>query len=218
MIKVLLVDDHDLVRNGISHLLKDAGADAGIDAVLDTNCGEEAVRLVREEEPDIVIMDVNMPGMGGVEAMQRIRHANPTQKIVFCSGGADKTIPQHLIKSGANGYMTKGCDVQEMVQGLMRVTKGEIFISSDIQSDLIAALAAGDQSEFPLKDLSERELQILTRLAQGQRSKDMAAELFLSPKTVSTYKSRLQVKLNVNSDIELIRLAEKHGLVEEKSS
>ena len=208
MITVLLADDHDLVRTGIRRLLEDVD---DIRVVGEAHSGEEAVRQVRELEPDVVLMDLSMPGMGGMEATRKIAAANPRTRVIVLTMHADKLYPQHLLKAGARGYLTKGASVTEIVHAIRQVMADRHYLSPEVAQQVALAGSGGEAS--PFAKLSERELQVLLMLMEGDRIADISRRLCLSPKTVSTYRQRLFAKLGVNSDVELARLAIRHGLV-----
>lgn len=213
MIRVLIVDDHDLVRTGIRRLLEDRQEHEGIVVVGEAASGEEAVEKARELHPDVVLMDLNMPGIGGLEALRRMRRHDPAPKVIVVTVLDQGPFPRRLLEAGAVGYLTKGCHVEEMVTAIQRVSRGGRHVSSDIAQQIaLSVLPGGDQS--PFDRLSQREMQILLMITQGQKPQAISERLCLSPKTVSTYKSRLHDKLQVHSDVELIRLAIQHGLLD----
>jgi two-component system invasion response regulator UvrY len=213
MIKVLLVDDHDLVRAGIRRLMEDHSATEGIEVVAEAASGEEAVDQVRQYSPDVVLLDVNMPGIGGLEAARRILRVDPEVRIIALTVYEEGPLLKRMIDVGAAGYLTKGCEVSEMVTAIRRVSRGERYIASEIAQRLALGMLPGAESS-PLEALSNREMQILLMLTQGQKPQVISRKLHLSPKTVSTYKTRLQEKLNVRSDVELIRLAMQCGMLD----
>lgn len=214
MIRVLIVDDHDLVRTGIRRLLEDRKTSDGIEVIGEAASGEEAILRARELSPDVVLMDVNMPGIGGLEAMRRLLLHDSTTKIVVVTVHAQGPFPRRLLEAGASGYLTKGCDVEEMVSAIKTIARGGKHISPDIAQQLALSMLPGSD-ESPFDRLSQREMQILLMITQGHKSQVISDKLCLSPKTVSTYKSRLHDKLNVRNDVELIRMAIQHGLLEQ---
>ena len=217
MIRVLIVDDHDLVRTGIRRLLEDREEREGIVVVGEAASGEEAVDKVKELRPDVVLMDLNMPGIGGLEALRRMRRHDPGLKVIVVTVLDQGPFPRRLLEAGAMGYLTKGCHVDEMVTAIQRVNQGGRHVSADIAQQIaLSVLPGGEQS--PFDRLSQREMQILLMITQGQKPQAISERLCLSPKTVSTYKSRLHDKLQVHSDVELIRLAMQHGLLDRESN
>ena len=210
MIKVLLVDDHELVRMGIKRLLQDV---QGVKVIGETGTGEEAVLLAKELMPDVVVMDVQMPGIGGLEATRKMIRHNPDIKILALTIYEDEPYPSRLLQAGASGYITKGCDPEEMIRAIRTINAGQRYISPGIAQQIaIKRFTKGDES--PLDLLSERELQIMLMITQGQKVQDISAKLCLSPKTVNSYRYRIFDKLNVESDVELTLLAMRLGMIE----
>jgi two-component system invasion response regulator UvrY len=211
-IGVMVVDDHDLVRHGFTSLLS---AQEGIEVVAEANSGEAAIDLCRQHhgEVDVVLMDVNMPGIGGIEATRRISSQWPDIGIIIITVHADGPIPKRLLNGGAKGYLTKGNDVDEMVEAIRDVHAGGRYIAKDIAQQLALSMLPGQDSI--IDSLSKRELQILMMIAQAHKNNEIAETLNISPKTVSTYRARLHEKLGVSSDIEMLHLAMKHGILDD---
>ena len=207
MISVLLVDDHELVRTGIEALLSATG---DIKVVGVAKSGEEAAQAVVNLSPDVVVMDVNMPGIGGVEASRRILHHNPNIKIIAISVQNDGPIPHQLMKLGVLGFISKGSPVDEMIEGIRRVMEGKRYLCSDVAKNLAFQGLNGNQGS-PFAKLSQREAEVVTLILQGKTIQEMANMLLLSDKTVNTYRYRLYSKLQVKNDVELTRLAIKFG-------
>jgi two-component system invasion response regulator UvrY len=216
LIKLLLVDDHGLVRRGIRRLIEDHSVKEGVEVIAEAATGEEAISVVRECTPDVVLMDVNMPGIGGLEATRRMLRINPQLKIIVLTVHAQGPFPKRLLEAGAVGYLTKGCAVDEMMTAVKRVVQGKRYIATEIAQQLALSLLPG-ADKSPFDTLSPREMQILLMITQGHQIQNISRKLCISPKTVSTYKSRLQRKLNVKSDVELVRLAIQHGMLEKDS-
>lgn len=210
LIKVLLVDDHELVRIGIRRLLQDV---AGVKVVGEANSGEDAIKLAKELIPDVVLMDVQMPGIGGLEATRKMLRHNADIKILALTVCDDEPYPSRLLQAGAAGYITKGCDPEEMVRAVRVVHSGQRYISSEIAQQL-ALKRFTKPEESPLDVLSERELQITLMITSGQKVQEISDKLCLSPKTVNSYRYRIFEKLGINSDVELTLLAIRLGLVE----
>ena len=210
MIKVLLVDDHELIRLGIRRLLQDA---SGIKVIGEAGTGEDAIRVAKELIPDVVLMDVQMPGIGGLEATRKMIRHNPDIKILALTVCDDEPYPSRLLQAGAVGYITKGCDAEEMIRGIRAVYTGQRYISSEIAQQL-ALKRFTKPDESPLDILSERELQIMLMITSGQKVQDISDKLCLSPKTVNSYRYRIFEKLSIHSDVELTLLAIRLGLVE----
>ncbi|MFV1873158.1 MAG: UvrY/SirA/GacA family response regulator transcription factor [Oleiphilus sp.] len=207
MIKVLVVDDHELIRAGIARMLLDDGQ---IDIVGEASSGEEALDLVRSTNPDVVLMDLRMPGIGGLEATRRIKRQRELVQIVVVTACIDDPYPTHVMDSGASAYISKNSHISEIIRAIKAVYRGERYISSDI-----AQMMALNKSQDNLfESLSERELQIATMIIDCQKVQNISDKLCLSPKTVNSYRYRIFEKLNVNSDVELTLLAVRNGLLD----
>ena len=208
MIKILIVDDHDLVRAGINRLLEDT---ADIEVIGECASGEEAMTACQQLKPDVVLMDLHMRGMGGMEAAKRIIDRYADIKVIILTAESETPISKHTIKFGVSGYLTKGSDIDEMMRAIKQVVAGQRFISPMVAQKLALSVLDGDES--PLDKLSKREVEVLIRISQGQSNREIAQELHLSPKTTSTYRSRLLEKLGVSNDVELSRICREAGLL-----
>ena len=202
MIKVLLVDDHEIVRSGVEALLNKA-KDIKVVAVAKT--GEDSVGAVARFQPDVVVMDINMPGIGGVEACRRILNDNPEVKIIALSVCNDGPIPLQLLRMGALGFISKGSPVEEMVTAIRRVMSGQRYLCAEVANNLAFIGLPGHES--PFSKLSQREAEVVSLILQGKTIKEMSEMLALSDKTINTYRYRLYEKLKVKNDVELTRLA-----------
>ena len=209
MIKVLLVDDHQLIRVGMRKIIE---AEAGIVIAGEANSGEEALDLAKTERPDIVLLDINMPGMNGVEATRRLARLPNAPKIIIVSVHTQDPIPTRLLEAGAAGYLSKEAAAEEIIAALKTVAKGKRYLSADVAREIALAQAGG---ESPLASLSEREMEVLLLVADGRNIAEISERLHVSPKTVSTYRYRLFDKLGVDNDVELARYALRHGLLED---
>ncbi len=210
MIKVLIVDDHEIVRTGIRRLIDDLD---GIDVIDEASSGEEAIAIIRKSEPDVVLMDVTMPGIGGLEATRKLSLSHPKLPIVIVTVHTEDPFPNRLLKAGAAGYIHKGCPVNLIEKAIRTVHAGQKFVSPDIAQALALALLEGND-DSPFENLSEREMQVMMMFVQGNKVKNISELLHLSPKTISTYRYRLFEKLGVKNDSELTRLAIRHGVLE----
>ena len=213
MINVLLVDDHDLVRTGIRKILSDV---TGIKVVGEARTGEEALQLSRKLRPQVVLMDVKMPGIGGFEATRKLLRIDPDLKVLVLTTCNNDLYPARLLQVGAVGYITKGSTMDEMVQAIRAVHVGQRYISPEIASRL-AFRHVSDQEETPFDTLSERELQVMLMITRGVKVQHIADKLCLSPKTVNSYRYRIFEKLTVQNDVELTLLAVRHGLIESET-
>jgi two-component system invasion response regulator UvrY len=209
MIRLLLVDDHELVRTGVKSILERA---LDIEVVAEASTGEEALELVKKNVPDVVLMDVNMPGIGGIEATRRLLRAHPGLHVIALTALDDDPFPSRLNDVGARGFLTKGCPAQEMIHAVRMVYRGQRFISPEVaQKHTITEWKGG--SANPFQGLSSRETQVLMQILDGRRNQEISDILCLSPKTVSTYRQRILEKLDIRNDVELTRLAYRHGLL-----
>ena len=203
MIKILMVEDHEVVRIGIKRLLQDT---QGFKVVGEACTGDDAVRLAKELIPDVVLMDIQMPGMSGMEAIRKMLRHNPDVKILALTIHNHEPYPSRVLQAGASGYITKGCTSEEMIRAVRMVHSGQHYLSSDIAQRL-ALRGFGKAKESTLDILSERELQIMLMIINGQKVQDISAKLCLSPKTVNSYRYRIFEKLKISSDVEMTLLA-----------
>lgn len=210
MIKVLLVDDHELVRMGIKRLLQDVH---GIKVIGEAATGEAAVLLAKELMPDVVVMDVHMPGIGGLEATRKMIRHNPDLKILALTIYEDEPYPSRLLQAGAFGYITKGCDPEEMIRAIRTIYTDQHYITPGVAQQ-IAIKRYSKNEQSPLDLLSERELQIMLMITQGLKVHDISKKLCLSPKTVNSYRYRIFEKLNIDTDVELTLMAMRLGMIE----
>ncbi len=211
MIRVLVVDDHDLVRTGISRMLADI---SGLQVIGQADSGEDAIRKARELKPDVVLMDVKMPGIGGLEATRKLLRSYPDLKVIAVTICEDDPFPTRLLQAGVAGYLTKGAALEEMVQAIRMVFGGQRYISPQIAQQLALKSFQPQLSESPFDLLSEREIQIALMIANCQKVQSISDKLCLSPKTVNTYRYRIFEKLSITSDVELALLAVRHGMVD----
>lgn len=209
MIRVLVVDDHDLVRTGITRMLADIDC---LQVVGEGDSGESALKLARELKPDVVLMDVKMPGIGGLEATRKLLRSHPDIKVVAVTVCEEDPFPTRLLQAGAAGYLTKGAGLDEMVQAIRLAFAGQRYISPQIAQQL--ALKSFQPQGSPFDALSEREIQIALMIVGCQKVQIISDKLCLSPKTVNTYRYRIFEKLSVTSDVELTLLAVRHGMVD----
>ncbi len=204
------MDDHELVRMGIKRLLQDVH---GFKVIGEASTGEEAVLQAKELIPDVVVMDVHMPGIGGLEATHKMIRHNPDIKILALTVYEDEPYPSRFLQAGASGYITKGCHPEEMIRAIRTICSGQRYISPNIAQQIaIKRFTKGEES--PVDLLSERELQIMLMITQGQKVQDISKKLCLSPKTINSYRYRIFDKLNINSDVELTLMAMRLGMID----
>ncbi len=210
LINILVADDHDLVRTGITRMLADVD---GIEVVGEASSGEEAVELARKLKPNVVLMDVKMPGIGGLEATKKINRLGLDIKVIAVTVCQDEPFPSRLLQAGAAGYVTKGADLSDMVDAIHKAYQGKRYISPDIAQQLALKPFQQDNAS-PFDSLSEREIQIAMMIVNCHKVQAISDKLCLSPKTVNSYRYRIFDKLNISSDVELTLLAVKHGMLD----
>jgi len=206
-----VVDDHDLVRTGISRMLADID---GLQVVGQAESGEVAIKKSRDLKPDVVLMDVKMPGIGGLEATRKLLRSNPDLKVIAVTICEEDPFPTRLLQAGAAGYLTKGAALDEMIQAIRMVFAGQRYISPQIAQQLALKSFQPKVNGSPFDLLSEREIQIALMIANCQKVQAISDKLCLSPKTVNTYRYRIYEKLSITSDVELALLAVRHGMVD----
>jgi len=211
----MVVDDHDLVRLGIVSLLSDSDL---IEVVSQASNGEDAIVLAKDTEPDVVLMDIRMPGMGGLEATHKLLRQNEEIKVIAVTACNEDPYASRLLDAGAAGYMTKGASADEMVQAILKVKSGQRYISPEIAQRMALKPFEANGGACPFDVLSDREMQISIMIANCVKVQEISDQLFLSPKTVNTYRYRIFEKMDISSDVELTRLAIRHGMVDTESS
>ena len=213
MIKVLIVDDHQMVRFGTRRLLED---ESGLHVVGEASSGEEAIEAVDALNPQVVLMDVQMPGIGGLEATRRCLRIAPDVKVIALSMHDGEPFPSKLFEAGAKGYVSKRSDPEELILAIRKVMAGQRYISTDIAQNL-ALRPFAEVQQSPFEQLSGREMQIALMVIRGMGAAEMGKKLILSPKTVNSYRYRIFEKLDIKNDVELTKLAIQHGLLETES-
>lgn len=207
---ILLVDDHDLVRTGLRRLLADVPE---LQVVGEAESGEDAFRLCRELKPHLVLMDLKMPGIGGLEATRKITNHHPDIKVLAVSGVEDDLYASRLLQAGAAGYLLKGAPFDEMLKAIRKVMAGQRYLSGSVAEQLALRQFDGGEGS-PFERLSERELQIALMVVNCHKVQEISERLNLSPKTVNSYRYRLFEKLGIESDVELTHMAIKYGMID----
>lgn len=210
MIRVLLVDDHELVRQGIKGVLAES---CEIEVIGDVSSGEEAIDFLREQPADLVLMDVNMPGIGGIEATRKVTQLYPEVKVIAVTALHNDPYPSKLLDAGAKGYVTKGCPKDELFDAIGRAIRGESYICNDVAQQM--ALGQMNGKKQGVASLSDREMQVMLMIVNGHSTNEIGDALFISPKTVSTYRHRLYEKLGVDTDVALTRFAIRNNLIDQ---
>ena len=211
MIRVLVVDDHDLVRMGISRMLADS---ADIEVVGDAESGELALPQIRKLKPDVVLCDLHLPGLSGLEITERITHSDLAAKVIIVSVLEDGPLPKRLIEAGACGYLGKAGDANELLRAVRDVARGKRYLGSNVAQNMALSNVAGNSNASPFDELSPRELEVAMLLVQGLRQEDIAQRLSLSAKTINTHKTRLFQKVGIQDNIALARLCTQYGLLD----
>jgi DNA-binding NarL/FixJ family response regulator len=212
-LRVLVVDDHDLFRTGLRNLLEEQG----VNVIGEAENGETAIRLASDLAPDVVIMDLNMPGVGGVETTRRLSSLAPLSRVVVLTISADDDDVMNAVMAGACGYLLKDASIQELISGIRAASQGESLISPQIAAKVLQRLRAQskdvDAAETIRAELSDRELQVLKLIANGKDNSQIARELFISPKTVKNHISNILMKLQIENRIQAAVYAVRSGIV-----
>jgi len=209
MIRLLVVDDHELVRIGLRHLFAEYPA---IQVAGEAGDGETAIRMNRELKPDVVLLDVSLPGLSGFEVTARLKQASPGLGIIILTVHDEAPYPAQLLGAGASGYLTKGCPATELVQAIQTVARGGRHVGAQVAQQMALSMLPGGQGS-PFDELSAREMEVMLMLASGRKIADIAETMHLSPKTIATYKYRIFDKLNTRSDVDMTRMAIRYGIV-----
>jgi two-component system invasion response regulator UvrY len=196
------------MRNGIRRLI---GDESDISVVAEASRIEQALATIRLGTVDVLLMDVNLPGMDSVEATRRLLRVNEALKIVVLGVHASGPYPVHLFKAGIAGYLTKTCSGDEMLACIRKVARGQRHVGADVAQTLL--LDQMQDGNAPLACLTQRELSVLVLLSQGHHRSEISTKLCVSPKTISTYRTRLMRKLGARSDVQLTHLSLRHGLI-----
>jgi len=205
---VLLVDDHSVVRMGFRLLLEGS---SDIRVVAEAESGEDAVRRFDESRPDVVVMDISMPGIGGLEAIRRILAREPAARILVLSAHEDAMHARRVLKAGAVGYLTKRSAAEALIQAIRQVNQGKTFLEPEIAQELAIQQLSGTRD--PLDTLSEKEFKVFLALAQGHSVQEIAEVLSLSPRTVGTHLYNIKQKLGASNSAELALMAIRAGLL-----
>lgn len=208
-INVLLVDDHAVVRMGFKMLLESA---SDIKVVGEAESGEQGVKLYMEHHPDVVVMDITMPGIGGLEAIERIMAKEGSARILVLSAHEDSVHPKRVLNAGAMGYLTKRSAAEELIKAIRTVAGGKRYLEASVAQQMAIQQLSGEQN--PVDVLSDREFEVFMALAKGKTTNDIAETLCLSPRTVGTHLYNIKQKLNANNSAEIALIAMRSGLID----
>jgi two-component system invasion response regulator UvrY len=207
MIKVFLLDDHGLMRAGYRMMLE---PHVDIEVVGEASSGEEALPAIRRLKPDVVLCDLHMPGVSGLDITERLVKGKSPARVIIVSVQTDGPMPRRLLDAGAFGYLGKCCEAAELLKAIREVARGRRYLGADIAQ----ALALNEKMGSPFDLLSRREMEVSLLFCQGLRAEDIARRLSLSGKTVATHKYRLMEKLGIKDTVALARMAAQHGVTE----
>ena len=209
MIRILLADDHAIIRDGVKQILADTG-----DLVVggEAASGAEALKMVAEQDWDLVILDISMPGKSGLEVLKLIRQSKPRVPVLIFTMHPEQQYALRALHAGASGYLTKESDGEVLIAAIRKVASGRIYFTENV-AELLVREQMPKAHQLSHTNLSDREFQIFEKLVSGVRLTDIAAELNLSIKTISTHKSRIMQKMKMSNDAELVRYAIAKGLV-----
>jgi DNA-binding NarL/FixJ family response regulator len=208
---IVLADDHRLVREGLRRLLEER---ADLRVVGEARTGQEAVDLAAEKSPDLVLMDISMPGLSGIDATRRICKSGDSPKVLILSMHDNRSYVEEVLRAGASGYVLKACASSDLLQAVDAVRRGDSFLSPTITQQVVDAIAhPSDRPEAALSALTDREREVLTLIAEGLSSKQIAKELGVSLKTIESHRANLMDKLEIHKVSGLVRFAIRSGLV-----
>jgi len=211
MIQILIIDDQALARTGLRHILDQSKETI---KVMDVSSGEAALNRCRKNCPDVILLSVNLPGLTGFEVTRKLKRIHPKAKIIVLAAHAMPPYPMRLLDAGASGYLTRDCEAEELLLAIKTVAGGQRYIGSEAAKQLALSMLSWQTGSSPFEDLSAREMEVMLKITDGRRIPDIASLMCLSPKTVSTYKYRILGKLGARSEVELVRMAMRYGLVE----
>lgn len=208
-ITILLVDDHAVVRMGFKMLIE---AEEGIKVIGEAESGEIAIKLFQELKPDIIVMDITMPGIGGLEAIDRIMAKDKNTKILVLSAHEDSVHPKRALNAGAMGYLTKRSAAEELIKAIKSIHQGKRYLEPNIAQQMAITQLSGESN--PVEILSDREFEVFIALAKGKSTNEIADTLCLSPRTVGTHLYNIKQKLNANNSAEITLIAIRCGLID----
>ena len=208
MIKVIIADDHAIVRDGLRMVLEASG---DIEVVGETEDGEQTLKLLQTTWADVLVLDIAMPGLGGFDVLQRLKQKDSPVSVLMLSMYPEEQYAMRCLKAGASGYLTKESASTQLVDAVHKIAGGARYISPEV-ANLLAESLSGDHEQEPHERLSHREYQVMTQIASGKTISQIAEQMSLSVRTISTYRSRILAKMRMSTNAELTHYAVKHGL------
>ena len=209
MIRVLIADDHAIVRKGLRLIAKEQASEIEVD---EAENGQEVMEKIHQSRYDVLVLDISMPGRNGLDILREVRHALPSLPVLILSMHPEEQYAIRMLKSGASGYLTKDCAPDQLVPAIQKIARGGKYVSDILAEQLLFNLT-GEANRPPHELLSDREYSVLVLIGQGKTPTEIAEQLILSVKTVSTYRTRVLEKLNLQSTAELIRYVIENNLV-----
>jgi len=210
MIKIVIADDHDIVRAGLKQIISD---EEDMEVAGESNSGEKLIELIKKNDYDIVLLDLKMSGMNGIEVMKHIKAIKPTIPVIVLSMHAEDQYAVRTIKAGASGYITKETGATPSYLAVRRVVSGGKYISPTL-AETLADSVAGGGSDLPHEKLTDREFQVLCMIASGKTVSEIGSKLFLSVKTISTYRQRILEKMNMKNNSEITHYVIKNNILD----
>lgn len=208
--RVLIADDHPVLRSGLRVLL---GADPGLEVVGEAGSGEEALRLAEELRPDVVLLDISMPGKNGIETVRRLKAKLPALRVLFLTMHEEEGMLLEALSAGADGYLIKRADEAEIIQAIRAVRRGDVYVHPAMTRALLSQAETPERPQEPVEPLTHREIDVLRLLARGNTNRQIAELLALSIRTIESHRANLMGKLGLSSRVELVTYAEEHGLL-----
>lgn len=211
MVQILIIDDQTLARTGLRHILDQSSE---ITEIREATSGEVALSRRKRYRPDIILLSISSPGLTGFEITRKLLRTYPGSRIIILAVHAKPPFPSRLMGVGASGYLTRDCEAEELLQAIKVVAGGQRYIGNEAAKQLALSMLSGSGNDSPFEDLSAREMEVMLKITDGRRIPDIASLMCLSPKTVSTYKYRILGKLGARSEVEMVRMAMRYGLLD----
>ena len=208
-IRVILVDDHSVVRMGFKMLIE---SESDMEVICEAESGEEGIKVFKELKPDVVVMDITMPGIGGLESIERILAFDKNAKILVLSAHEDSVHPKRVLNAGALSYLTKRSAAEELIKAIRSISSGKKYLEATIAQQMAITQLSGENN--PVEVLSDREFEVFMALAKGKSTNEIAETIHLSPRTVGTHLYNIKQKLNANNSAEIALIAMRCGLLE----